>query len=145
MKYLTTIILTGLLAVSTSVIAHTGIKSTSPTNEQVLNTSPEKLILTFKGSVRLMKVVLLDSEEETLETDFKPSAKAGKTFDIGIPSLTAGNYAVHWTSMGKDGHKIKGDFSFKISTENKTPGDTPLTANIDTEKDDHQKNEKHSH
>lgn len=139
MKILKTMLLAGLLTMNVSAIAHTGLKSSQPADEQTLETTPEKLTLTFSGSVRLMKVTLTDSDDKALEIDFKPSAKANKTFDIDSPELAAGEYTVNWVSMGKDGHKIKGDFSFDIKDK------APQHAEKVADKKDEHDSDKHSH
>jgi len=115
-KILNIIITTGLLLISSSLLAHTGIKSSSPENKSVLTKAPETLSLNFKSAVRLMKVRLLDAKQETVKIDFKPTAKAAKSFDVDLPALTVGNYKVNWMMMGKDGHRMKGNFSFTIDS-----------------------------
>jgi len=116
MKILTIIITTGLLLLSTATFAHTGIKSTSPKNNAVLTQSPKALTLTFKGDSRLMKVGLLDTNQEDVKLEFKPSAKAAETFRVPLPELSVGKYKANWIMMGKDGHKMKGHFAFTIDS-----------------------------
>ena len=117
MMFLKTIIATTALLISISVLAHTGIKSTFPANEQSLTEAPTQLTLTFSGPVRLMKVLMSNSEAEALDIEFKPTAQANKSFDVALPDLEKGQYLVSWVSMGKDGHKMKGDFSFTVTSE----------------------------
>ena len=116
MKILTIIIAAGLIMASATAVAHTGIKSTSPENKAVLLEAPEALTLSFKAPVRLMKVTLLDTNEELVKTDFKPTAKAAKSFSVDLPELSVGKYQVNWMIMGKDGHKIKGRFVFTVDS-----------------------------
>ena len=99
---------------SLNAAAHTGIKSTSPVNKAVLEEAPEALTLSFRGDVRLMKVTLLDTNEEVVKTDFKPTADAAKSFSVDLPELTVGKYKTNWVVMGKDGHKMKGSFVFTV-------------------------------
>ena len=116
MKILITIISTGLLLLNTTIFAHTGIKSTLPENKAVLEKAPKELMLTFKGSARLMKVELFDTNQEAVEIGFKPTVKAAKSFTISLPDLTVGKYQAKWVMMGKDGHKMKGDFAFTVDS-----------------------------
>lgn len=115
MKFLKTMIISSLLSVSVSAIAHTGIKSTYPANKQALEAAPKQLSLNFRAPVRLMKVILADAEYKDLKIGFKPSAKAGKTFKVSMPELQVGKYVVNWVSMGRDGHKMKGNFNFMVN------------------------------
>ena len=120
MKILNIIIAAGLLIASATALAHTGIKSTSPENKAVLQEAPETLTMSFRAPVRLMKVTLLDNNEEVVKTDFKPTAKAAKTFSVELPELSAGKYQASWMIMGKDGHKIKGRFVFTVDNLSKS-------------------------
>ena len=120
MNMLKTVMIAGLLTISASVMAHTGIKSTFPANEQMLEAAPKQLTLNFGAPVRLMKVVLMDGEHKDLEIGFKPTAKADKSFKIAVPKIEMGEYMVSWVSMGKDGHKMSGDFSFMVHGEGMT-------------------------
>ena len=99
---------------SLNAAAHTGIKSTSPENKAVLQEPPEALTLSFRAAVRLMKVTLLDTNEDVVKIDFKPTSKASKVFSVDIPELTLGKYKANWVIMGKDGHKMKGSFVFTV-------------------------------
>jgi methionine-rich copper-binding protein CopC len=117
MKLLKTLMIASLFTLSTAALAHTGIKSTYPANEQMLDAAPKQLTLTFSAAVRLMKVTLMDGEHKDLGIDFKPSADAGTTFKVKAPELSMGEYMVSWVSMGKDGHKMTGDFSFMVHGE----------------------------
>ena len=116
MKTLNIIISTALLLFSTSVWAHTGIKSTSPENKAVLEQAPKELSLNFRGAVRLMKIGLLDTNQEAVKIEFKPSAAAAKSFTVALPELTVGKYNASWMVMGKDGHKMKGAFAFTVDS-----------------------------
>jgi hypothetical protein len=44
--------------------------------------------------------------------DFSPMMEPGKQFSVPVPMLQPDNYTVHWTTMGDDGHKMKGSFGF---------------------------------
>lgn len=117
MKLLKTIMIAGLLTVSTAALAHTGIKSTYPANEQMLEAAPQQLTLNFGAPVRLMKVILMDGDHKDLKIGFKPGAEAGTSFKIAVPEIEVGEYMVSWVTMGKDGHKMSGDFSFMVHGE----------------------------
>ena len=117
MKILTIMITSGLLLISSALFAHTTMKSTIPANNAVLQEEPKTLSLTFKADVQLMKVGLRDTNLEAVTIDFKPTAKAAKSFIVELPELTTvGIYNASWMVMGKDGHKMKGNFVFMINS-----------------------------
>jgi len=117
MIFLRTILLTLLLTLQTGALAHTGIKSTAPAQDAVMETAPDALVLTFKGKVRLMKIALSDADQKAIDIGFKPATNANKTFSVDLPALAANSYTVKWSSMAKDGHLIKGKFDFTVAEE----------------------------
>ncbi len=137
MKFLKTMMISGLLSVSVSVTAHTGLKATYPANEQMLEAAPKQLSLIFSSPVRLMKVILKDAEHKDLKIGFKPFARADQTFKVAVPELQVGKYVVSWVSMGKDGHKMSGDFNFMVAAG--------LTGGHAEMKKDAHKDDGHSH
>ena len=36
------------------------------------------------------------------------------TFNIALPMLDTGSYKVKWVAMGKDAHKMEGEFTFRL-------------------------------
>lgn len=147
MKFLKTIIIASALTISASALAHTGLKSTYPANEQMLEAAPKQITLNFGAAVRLMKVTLMDGDHKDLEMEFKPSAKADTTFKIAAPELPIGEYMVSWTSMGKDGHKMTGDFSFMVHGEGMAHDNSHTDKHEDMqgEKDDSHNSDAHAH
>lgn len=116
MKALTAFVFSLLLL--SNALAHTGLKTSVPSDKQIVTSSLKQLNLTFQGKVRLFKVQLTNSEQESVKLDFKMSSKPETVFDIQLPKLSPNSYQVHWIAMGKDGHKMKGNFSFTYQPEN---------------------------
>ena len=144
MKVLKTLMATALLTLSASVLAHTGIKSTYPANEQMLEAAPKQLTINFGAPVRLMKVILMDGDHKDLEIGFKPSAVANNSFKIAVHEIKVGEYMVSWVSMGKDGHKMKGDFSFMVHGEGMGHDDGHSDDHSEEPKGEH-KDDEHGH
>lgn len=113
MKTKTLFILT-LLLFSNYLMAHSALKSSSPANDEILNKSPDKISLKFLNPVNLIKFELVSPEQKAVKTDFKPSLVDRMEFDISPGELPNGIYTVFWSFMGPDGHKMKGEFHFKV-------------------------------
>ena len=113
MKTKTLFILT-LLFFSNLLLAHSALKSSSPSNDEILDKSPEKVSLTFLNPVKLIKFELISAEQKTVKTDFKQSMVDRMEFSISPGELSNGLYTVFWAFMGPDGHKMKGEFQFKV-------------------------------
>lgn len=95
-------------------LAHTGLRSSSPANGEMLTESPASLKLDFDTSVRLMKVVLLSDKNKPVDIGFTPLVQPQKAFEITLPELPASGYTINWMAMGGDSHKISGQFKFHI-------------------------------
>ena len=76
--------------------------------------SPEDLMLEFSMPVKLVKVQLTDQSGEPIKLINKPSKNFETNFNIALPVLDMGSYKVKWIAMGKDAHKMKGDFTFMV-------------------------------
>jgi copper resistance protein C len=114
MKIFKTLAVLTLALLSNLAVAHSGLKHSMPANGAMLNQLPEELMLEFTMPVKLIKVQLMEQSGEAIKLINKPSKNFETTFNIALPMLDAGSYKVKWLTMGKDAHKMKGDFSFML-------------------------------
>lgn len=117
MKNLKSIIMLVVLTLSSQVYAHTKLTDSTPKDGSVISSSPETLTLTFSSKVKLMKVDLRTKQGNKVKLAFMLSPISSENFSIPLSRLTQGEYVVHWVAMGKDSHKMKGNFTFKIQSE----------------------------
>ncbi|GAW96572.1 MULTISPECIES: copper resistance CopC family protein [Colwellia] len=103
-----------LLFISSSVLAHAGLKTSLPKDGAMLMASPKVLQLVFTKDVRLVKLTLADKSGALLPIEFKPSTTAASSYKLVLPNLPSSNYQVNWTVMGMDAHKMKGKFTFMV-------------------------------
>ncbi len=102
-----------LMLVSSLALAHTGLKESTPADGTTVKMPPAAIDLVFTADVRLIKFEL-SSNEQVLETGFKPVADTMTRFSVATPSLTAGSYTVNWAVIGADGHTVTNSFSFSV-------------------------------
>lgn len=114
MKIFKMVAILTLALLSNLVSAHSGLKFSTPGNAAMLNKSPEELMLEFTMEVKLVKVQLTDQSGEPLNLMLKPSKNFETSFSIALPMLATGSYNVKWIAMGKDAHKMKGEFTFML-------------------------------
>jgi len=105
------------LVLSAAVSAHTHLESTLPADGAQLSQSPEQLQLHFARAVRLMHISLEEKSAGQVKLAFTPGAVAEKDISLPLPALQAGEYTVSWSTMGGDGHKVSGNFSFVLGAE----------------------------
>ena len=116
MKLFKIITILSLLIVSTLANAHSGLKNSVPENGSTLNKPPENVTLTFSMPVKLVKLQLIQASKNTIKLIPKPSKKFALTYSVALPMLESGSYKVKWVVMGKDAHKMKGDFTFTLAS-----------------------------
>lgn len=91
---------------------HSSASGTVPGNGQTV-ASPEMLMLSFDGSVRLVRLTVSGSNG-VVDVGFVPQATASATFHVPMPMLPAGSYRVDWTILGEDGHSVSENFMFNV-------------------------------
>ena len=110
-----TLMLLFLFLFTQPVMAHTGLKSSNPSEGSTVTTEVKEITLTFQttleetSSFSLMKkggeaiaVEQMDIENDTMTGSFSQP-------------LENGGYTVEWEIIGVDGHPISGTFSFTVS------------------------------
>ncbi|WDD99055.1 copper resistance CopC family protein [Thalassomonas actiniarum] len=110
-----------LVTVSTLAAAHSGLKASMPANGAMLNHPPQVLSLEFVSDVRLVKLKLTDEAGKTIKLGSKPDKAFSSKFQLPVPDLAVGSYQVNWLAMGKDAHKMTGEFSFMVHSSSKKP------------------------
>jgi len=117
MKIFKLISIAVLLMSSSLSFAHSGLRTSVPAKGASLTESPSSIQLEFTGDVFLLNLTLTDTQGNSVEFGFKPSADKLKQFELALPTLKANSYQVDWTVMGNDGHRMSGNFSFTLSFE----------------------------
>lgn len=97
--------------------AHPSLISSSPKAGEVLNAAPREMRLEFNEAVEasFTSIKIVDSSGNELSV-------AAVQVDPGDPkgvvapltALPAGNYRVLWSAPGRDGHRVKGEFTFSV-------------------------------
>lgn len=100
------------LFVTGSVLAHSGLVSSTPADRAMVHQSPAQLELQFSGPVVLANLSVASVVGEAVDLGDYRTTEAKPVFVIDLPELAPESYIVNWTAMGGDGHKMSGSFSF---------------------------------
>lgn len=105
------------LGIPATASAHGGLKTSTPARGEVVTTPVRELRLDFT------------EKPELVFTAVELIASAGTSIAVGAPLLTdntvvlslaapllPGTYTVRWKTAGKDGHPVKGQYTFSIAT-----------------------------
>lgn len=102
---------------SSAALAHTRLESSSPQANAVVATAPKEIRLQFSEPLELpfSKVKLVDPKGATVAPSKIAIDKANqKVLVASVPALGSGKYRVQWSTVTRDGHKVKGEFPFSI-------------------------------
>ena len=100
-----------------AALAHTKLESSSPQANSVVSPAPAQVRLQFSDPLELpfSKIKLVDEQGTVVEPakividPANPKAMIATT-----PGLHAGAYRVQWSTVTRDGHKVKGEFGFRV-------------------------------
>lgn len=97
--------------------AHAKIDTAEPKADSELSAAPKEIKLQFNETLEpaFSKIELLDAKNVAIKLPKAVVDKVdAKTMSAPLPELRAGQYLVRWTTMTRDGHKVKGEYRFKV-------------------------------
>ena len=100
-----------------SAWAHAKLVVAEPKAEAIVSVAPAAIRLQFNDQVELpfSKVKLVDAKEVSIEAlAILPDQANPKALLATMPPLAAGVYRVLWSTVTRDGHKVKGEYSFSV-------------------------------
>lgn len=119
-------LLGAMLMLSGPRVLHTALEHSSPAADAVLESSPDRIVLTYNVAINLglsrVRLVRTDSTEvllDSLRTGDGPQTVVARLLE----PVGTGAYTVAWQATGPDGHPVRGSFSFAVS-----PGSPPDSA-----------------
>lgn len=105
------------LATSSLALAHTKLESSSPQANSVVSPAPSQVRLQFSDLLEqpFSKIKLVD-EKGAVVTPSNTALDAAnpKVLVATVPALQAGAWRVQWSTVTRDGHKVKGEFRFQV-------------------------------
>lgn len=118
-----------LLALSGRAYAHALVKSSAPSDGQLLDSSPSEVVVTFTEppDPTLSLLHVLDSSGKEVESG-KSALVATDRFSLRVPvtRLADGVYTVSWRAISlADGHVTAGSFTFGVGVSAVTPAEPP--------------------
>jgi methionine-rich copper-binding protein CopC len=116
-KIIAAIMLAAAGAAGSVAQAHAKIASMEPKAGSELQSAPKEIRLHFNESLEeaFSKIELVDAKPLPVKLAKAAVDKSDpKVMFTAVPALKPGQYAVRWTAMTHDGHKVKGQFTFKV-------------------------------
>ena len=103
--------------VSSVAYAHAKLEASVPKANAIVAPAPKEVRLQFNEPLEMAfsKIKLVDGTGAAIEPMKVDLDKANaKVMVASLPALRAGAYRVQWTTLTRDGHKVKGEFSFQV-------------------------------
>lgn len=115
------LILAGAFAFASSAVspalAHAKLENSEPKANSTLEAAPKLIRLQFNETLEpaFSTIKLSDAANTDIALSKTEIDKADtKAMVANVPPLRSGEYLVQWSAMTRDGHKRKGQFSFKV-------------------------------
>lgn len=105
-------------AVAGASLFHLALKRAEPAQGATVHGAPTALRLWFTEApeVAVTKVRLTLAKDTVAVGTPALDTSAGKPIVVPIPrALGPGAYTVHWSTMSRDGHPVKGSYGFTVA------------------------------
>lgn len=98
-------------------LAHGKLESSDPAAGSTVDAPVGALRLTFNEDLEpaFSNVSVADASGAVVSKEkAKVDVSNPRVLTVAVPKMPSGSYAVHWTVMTHDGHKVKGDYKFAV-------------------------------
>ncbi|MEV6005700.1 copper resistance protein CopC [Streptomyces sp. NPDC051976] len=125
-----------VLGTATPASAHAALIRTDPVGGSVVQTAPQRVLLTFSEGVLLSadSLRVLDPRGADVASDQAQHASgqdSGSTATVTLrPGLGNGTYTVAWKAVSQDSHPVAGAFTFSVGAPSKTTVDLSSEAAV---------------
>lgn len=94
--------------------AHAFLDHASPLVGSTVGSAPHEVSLTFTQSLEPAFSSVQVTDAKGARVDTGKAQVSGTIMRIGLKSIGAGTYRVHWQVLSVDTHKTQGSFSFQV-------------------------------
>jgi methionine-rich copper-binding protein CopC len=94
--------------------AHAHLDRAVPAVGSTVPTPPQDVTLTFTQNLEAAFSSVTVTDAGGARVDQGSAKIDGNTMQIGLKTLTAGTFTVHWQAVSVDTHKTEGTFNFSI-------------------------------
>lgn len=97
--------------------AHVSLERSLPASNSQVSPPPDSIQLWYNGAVEAAwsRIEVADASGTRVHTGTATHiGNDNRSLRIGLKPLPSGAYTVKWNSVARDGHRIKGTFSFSV-------------------------------
>ena len=112
-------LLAALCALATqSALAHGKLLSSTPANGSAVATAPAEIRMQFSEPIEIaftsVKLLILPEASEVATLKARADKADARAAVVPLPGLASGVYRAQWSTMGHDGHPVKGEIAFTV-------------------------------
>ena len=112
------ILIAGFAFLSWPVIglAHVHLDRSEPAKDAVVSEAPTQVKLVFSGRIEpeFSEIVVTGADGTQIDTGAISGSENRRELSVSLGTLGPGNYQVKWNAIARDGHRIRGEFSFTV-------------------------------
>ncbi|MGI9824428.1 copper resistance CopC family protein [Agromyces sp. Marseille-Q5079] len=109
--------------------AHESIQSTSPAEETVVETAPERIVLEYTDEVLPMGAIIIVDDTDGADWVVGDAVVDQNTVTAELePGMPDGVYNVRWRAISADGHPISDIYQFGVGTSTQLPSSAAPSA-----------------
>ena len=97
--------------------AHPGLVSSSPKAGELLDAAPKTIRLSFNEPVEPSFTTVKVTAPSGKDLAVQPVQAEGsdsRSVSSPLTAATPGTYRAQWSALGRDGHRMKGEFTFTV-------------------------------
>ncbi len=118
LRLITPGLLAGLALIAWPVtgLAHIHLDRSEPAKDAVVSEAPRAIKLWFTGRVEadFSEIVITDADGTPIDTGDPVASSNRRGVEVAVEGLVSGKYQVNWSVVARDGHRMRGDFSFTV-------------------------------
>lgn len=98
-------------------LAHTHLDRAEPAEDAVLESAPGAVKLSFSSRIepKYSRIEVTDAEGKTVHEGEVSASENRRELSVDLADgLAPGTYQVHWNVIARDGHRVRGDYSFSV-------------------------------
>lgn len=97
--------------------AHTHLDASEPAKDAVLSSAPAKVKLSFSGRIEpdFSRIEVTDAQGKQVDKGNSTASSNRRELEVDLAEgLAPGTYQVNWNVVARDGHRVRGEFSFTL-------------------------------
>ncbi len=97
-------------------LAHVHLDRSEPAKDAVVSEAPTNVKLVFSGRIEpeFSKIVVTGADGTQVDKGDTSASDNRRELSVSLDALGPGKYQVNWNAIARDGHRIRGDFSFTV-------------------------------